>query len=335
MPFTTIVDKDLRVKVPDQYVKALNLHEGDALTLDIVPLMGGKGFKQIEADLGFAQEYEVSMNTLHHYLPMWMRNFKANLPHFVKDAKSFVDIPPAEKKKCVVIANGPSLYETDLSPLKNFDGTVVSTNKPLKHLMENGVVPQWVAVLDAEDIVMQSFDHDIVRENISHMLGVLMPTTTHPKVVEFALKHMGKDKIFWSNPHFSDAIAPNVCETLTSITTIPSCEHGGNVGTFSYLMAIRPLYCDPIGLLGFDLSLRPSPKWTQEQTVHYRFFYIPRTNETYAMNPAFEYYIARLINLWSIASERQSTRTVNLTPHGPLNAVIGLQFKTLEEFCKD
>lgn len=346
MPFQAQIEKDFKVRVPPDYVKGMNLHEGDFLTLDVVPLMGQKSYQQLETELGYAQEYEISMQTLHHFIPIWMPNFKANLPLFVEGAKSYVDIEPVEgaKKKCVIVANGPSMYATDLSPLKNFNGTIVSTNKPLKHLLECGVVPDWVAVLDAGPEVFDSFNHDIVREfaRASNFKGVLIPTVVDNRVAKFAVENFSRDKCFWSNPHFSDAIAPNVCETLTSITTIPSCEHGGNVGTFAYLMAIRPLLCNPMGLLGFDLSYPLNPAWSQEDTTHYRFFYLPEKdtdgptlprNAVYAMTQPFEYYVNRLMDLWNTSSEKMATRTYNLTPSGPLNAVIGLPRASLLDFC--
>jgi hypothetical protein len=273
------------------------------------------------------------MNTLHHYIPTWLANFKANLHHFVEDAKSFANVPPTEKKKGIVVANGPSFYEADLMPLMNWNGTIVATNKPLKHLLEHGVVPDYVAALDAEEVVLQSFDHGIVREFAREMKGVFLTTTIHPKVADFCMEHFGRDKVFWNNPHFSDAIAPNICETLASITKIPTCEHGGNVGSFSYFMAIRPLCCNPIGLLGFDLSYRPNPKWSLEYAVNYRYFYNPQKNETYAMPAPFEYYLSRLLELWEF-NRTLSGLTVNLTPVGPLNAVIGLQSSSLEAFTR-
>jgi len=338
LPFQVIIEKNNRVAIPLEYVQGLKLKEGDYLTLDIVPLLGGqKSFKQLETDLSYAQDYEITVQTLGHFIPIWLANFKKNLPRFVKDAKSYSHVLPVEgdKKRCMVVANGPSLYDTDLSCLKDFKGTVVSANKPLKHLLEHGIVPDWVAVLDAEEVVLKSFDHDIVREFARAIQGIFLPTVVNPKVAAFVLEHFGADKTYWHNPHFSDAIAPNICETLTSITSIPSCEHGGNVGTFAYLMSIRPLMCNPIGLLGFDLSYKPSKKWSQEQTTHYRFFYIPDLDQHYAMSPVFEYYVSRLIDLWNISAEKQGTRTYNLTPVGPLNAVIGFPRSSLSEFCSD
>jgi len=335
MPFQAVVEKDRAVKIPLDLYKGLGLKEGDVVNLDFVH--EGKGprpVKELEAELGYAQDYEVSVATLKYFLPLWLKNFKENLPHFVKDAKHFAMIPPAEgaKQKCVVVANGPSLYDTDLTPLRRFTGTVICSNKPLARLLENGIVPDWVTALDSQEVVLESFDKDIVREH-ARKLKVLIPTTIHPKVTEFCIENMGRDNIYWANPHFSDEAAPNVCETLTNITSIPSCQHGGNTGTFSYLMAIQPLYCRPIGLLGFDMSYKPDPNWSVEETTKYRFFYLPHKNSFYAMTPPFEYYVARLIDLWEKAMEAGAI-TYNLTPVGPLNAVVGLRSITLEEFCR-
>lgn len=335
-PFQATVDQDKKVALPLEYVKALGLKEGDLVNLDFVPMgTQQKSYKQLEADLGYAEEYEVSVATLKHYIPIWLKNFKANLPHFLTGAKSFADILPAQggKKKAVCVANGPSMYDTDLKPLAKFKGTVLCTNKPLKHLLEHGVVPDWVCTLDAQDVVLKSFDCDPVKDKADRM-NFLLPTTVNPKVVEFIIECAGKDHIYWANPHFGDEVAPNICETLSSITTIPSAEHGGNAGTFAYLMAMRPLYCNPVGLFGYDLSYKPDPKWSLEIATRYRYFYIPELDQVYAMTHAFEYYIARLVDLWQTAKDRLSTRTFNLTPVGPLNAVVGLPRSTLKSFCE-
>lgn len=333
--FTAKLRKDQCVLVPTDIVKTLGLSPGDSLNLEVVPEGGVKGYKQIQVDLDHAKEYEIAVNTIKHYLPLWLANFKKNLSMFVEGARSFTDILPAEgeKRKCVVVANGPSLYEADLSPLKDFKGTIIAANKSLKPLLEGGIVPDWVTVLDAEEVVLGSFDHEIVRGNASHMRGIILPTTSDHKVAEFAYEHFGKERTFWSNPHFSDDVAPNVCETLTNITNVPSCNHGGNVGTYSYLMSIKPMLCNPIGLFGFDLSYRPDPKWTIERASLYRYYYLPQKNEFYAMTPPFEYYIGHLLDLWEMAGKRY-TRTVNLTPHGPLNAVAGLPSVPLRDFCE-
>lgn len=336
MPFQVeLEDDEGHVKVPIEYLTSLKLKKGDLVTLDVVPLFGGgqKTFKQLEADMSYAQDFEISLATLHHFIPIWMANFKANLPLFVSDAKSYTDILPAEgdKKRGIVIANGPSLYETDLAPLKSFKGTIVCTNKPLKLLLENGIVPDYVCVLDAGPEVMDSLNHSIVSDFARAMKGIILPTMVDHKVALFAVEHFERN-IFWHNPHFSDALAPNICETLTAITKIPSVEHGGNVGTFAYLMAIRPIMCNPIGLLGFDLSYRPKKTWPLEETVKYRFFYIPEKDQYYAMTQVFEYYVSRLIDLFDKSSSKANAVTVNLTPVGPLNAIIGMKSQTLFDY---
>lgn len=342
MPFQATVEKEGKVKIPPDLMKGLGLKEGDMVSLDFVPMDGGsKPLKQVEAELAWAQEYKVAVDTLRFYLPTWLANFKENLPYFVKGAKSFVDIPPAEgvKRRCVVVANGPSFYDADLKNLKDFDGTVVSANKPLKKLLEHAVVPDWVTALDGDAVVLKSFDNDPVKD-MADQLSFLLPTTVHPSVVKFLKKYGNLGRVYWANPHFSDEVAPNVCSTLTNITKIPSCEHGGNVGTFSYLLAVRPLYCNPIGLLGFDLSYRPDPKWTLEHASQYRHFYNPKLDDGkkrisrkafYALTPPFEYYLARILDLWKVATE-MGTVTYNLTPEGPLNAVIGFPRSSLKKF---
>jgi len=81
------------------------------------------------------------------------------------------------------------------------------------------------------------------------------------------------------------------------------------------------------------MSYKPDPNWSVEETTKYRFFYLPHKNSFYAMTPPFEYYVARLIDLWEKAMEAGAI-TYNLTPVGPLNAVVGLRSITLEEFCR-
>ncbi len=334
-PFQTVLEEDGKVRIPPELVRSMGIRAGDIVNLDFARIGSGpKSYKEAEAELGYAQGYELAVSTLKFFLPIWLKNFKENLPYFVTDAKSFADIPPTEgpKKRCVVVANGPSLYETDLRPLREFTGTVVCANKPLAHLLRNGIVPDWVTALDAQEVVMESFDHDIVREYCQR-LRFILPTMVHPSVTRFVVENAGRDRIYWANPHFSDDVAPNISETLNNITNIPSCDHGGNVGTFSYLMAIRPMLCKPIGLLGFDMSLRPNPKWTVEETAQYRFFYLPHKDSFYAMTPPFEFYMHRLLDLWQ-DSRSVGSITFNLTPVGPLNAVIGLRSTTLERFIR-
>jgi len=231
-----------------------------------------------------------------------------------------------------VCAAGPSLHKADFSLLKRFEGSIVAVNKALIPLLRNGVVPEWVVALDGLPVVYDSFDDAIVREHKGE-IKFLGASVLDPKVVRFALDWSKES--YWGNPHMpsgADSEEWNVNVVLELMNSLELLRHGGNAGTMAYLLA-KHIGRNPIGLLGFDLCLRPDSTWTKEKAVQYEYFYNPVNGELMALDAPFKAYVTILTDVTSMAWE-EGIASLNLSTQGVLYSSRLFPDITLQDFIE-
>jgi len=315
-----------RITIPVRVLQAAKLGVDDYATFEVLPsvdlsLEGEQATShEFEVKQRLAEAKEIGDNTFNAYLPMWMKNFRANLDLIPKDAFSLKAVKDVEKgRKAIVVGGGPSLKEkTDWDSLRTFDGAILATNKALAPLLKEGVVPTMVLTLDGLPEVMKSFEDPIV-EQYREKIDYLGPTVTDPAVTKFVLSWA--KKCVWGNPHMpssEESSAWNLNLILELFNGLELLRHGGNVGTMGWLVA-KHLGCNPIALIGFDMCFHPDPSWTREQAIGYEYYYSPLNNEMMALDSAFKAYLSILSDVTDMGWQ-EGVATVNMTPVGALNS---------------
>lgn len=216
-------------------------------------------------------------NTLRSLLPIWVGNFRDNLPE-IHESPDIKDLKKQKKGSFVVVGAGPSikkLSHISMIGLRHYKGTVIATDKILRHCIEEGVVPDYVVFLDCDPCIKEWIDNKTVKEQMDKIKAV-MATTVDPEVV----KNWKGEKYFF-NAQIDyvpdDLSVSNFMQIMTSTNSPYATEEtadkakfgksimntsGGNVGSCSWSLACylmgdyskENLKKYPIGLIGMDLG---------------------------------------------------------------------------------
>jgi len=329
--FKAQLKQNFDVHIPMNIIEGCKISPGDYLTFEIVPTDEGHDSPfttshEIEVKQRMAEAEEIGLNTFNYYLPLWIGNFTQWL-FFHKEKKiekvlTVDDILKSEKPRFgIVFGAGPSLRDTtdeQWETLKKSDCCLIATNKALIPMLKHGIVPEWVVVLDGEEVVFNSFN-DPILEQYKGQVNFLGPTVADPKVVAFVTDWA--KNCYWGNasmPSGHDTDEWNMNVIMELMNNLPMLRHGGNVGTCAWLLA-KQLGCDPVGMYGFNLCINPDNTWTRDKAVDFEYLYNPENQEVLAFDSPFRAYISILIGVTDQAwNEEPPVRTVNLTPKGAL-----------------
>ncbi len=169
-------------------------------------------------------------------------------------------------RPCLIIANGPSLTKEKLEMIKNFDfqrlgGMIFCVDSAARKVLEAGVYPHFIVHLDNR-IYAREFFKGVMASDLNRRLNYIAPIDMHPEVVELM-----RGEIYWYNIAGPDFPAMNKNPYLQFMfPEIPTMDSAGNVGVFTILLA-NYLNCNPIGIVGLDLSYREGTK--PEDTENY------------------------------------------------------------------
>ncbi len=197
----------------------------------------------------------VSSNTLRNLLPEWARNLRFNAPK-VTTEKDITELSTEfnGRKISICVGAGPSLKKYDhLKKLKEFqkkfDGLVLACDRSLPMCLEAGVIPDIVSSLDGDPSIKKYFDSELVRKHSKDIKGVFS-VTCHPDVID-----SWKGDAYYYTPYLDNPLElDSISRFIKVMTGKTVMNHGGNVGMFNWYMSITPLYCNPVVLLGVDLS---------------------------------------------------------------------------------
>lgn len=259
-----------------------------------------------------AAEYDLSAAvTIKAYLKQWTENVHDNLP-FLDETRS-AGLIPHEKGVGYVVAFGPSV-RNDETVEKLRGKKIISVNKSYAFLVKHGIYPEWLIALEGTEDPYFVLDEIVPPED--QKPKVVMPICVHPHFRRWATKYA--KEYYWFVPKISDEEAPGLSKTWTETFQIVEGSHLNNVGGLAYKVAIYPIMCDPIYLVGFDLSEVPSRDWDYNNATRFRYYFNQGTGEFYAMNSVFEDYYELIAWNYKNARQQYGIQTYNLTPRGPI-----------------
>ena len=170
---------------------------------------------------------------------------------FLRDkARSMPSNRPA-----LIICNGPSLTDEKIEMIKHSDfqhrgGVIFCVDSAAKRCLNGGLYPTFVVHVD-NHIYAKEFYKGVMTSELNKRLCYIVPTDMHPEVLEDI-----RGEIFWYNIAVPDFPNMNKNAYLQFMfPELPLMDTGGNVGTFAIILA-NYLKCNPVGMIGFDLSWR-------------------------------------------------------------------------------
>jgi hypothetical protein len=183
--------------------------------------------------------------------------------NFIKDAK-IPDIREIENSvkpgtPGLVIGAGPSLHAnnhldmlSDSVFYKERKGVIISVANNIKDCLDSGIVPDYMVLIDGDpEITPEFIDHDIVDDYSEYITAIFSVTVAH----EAESRWKGDARFFM--PVVPDVTIPNVQAVLSGLfPNVAEMDGMGNCGSFGWNVA-RYVGCNPIALIGLDLSFRP------------------------------------------------------------------------------
>lgn len=290
--------------------------------------------------------------TVTYYMPLWLSNIyetflKKRLEN-IHDVKEFFG---GEKgKPAIVIGAGPSLHKYNHLELiaqsafyKNKEGPILTTSHTVKDCLDQGVIPDYMILLDPEPVMLSHIDHDIVDRYADKIKGIFA-ITTHPDV----LNRWKGDKFFFM-PSVSEKTIPNVQAMMSGLFPMLNEMNAlGNSGTFSWSIA-NFLECNPITLIGMDEGFLPdtpveeTPYYTafkksfdtREEIIQkcYRFYTHSFFRTNCYTDDVYGNFAKNTVAIAKMAKE-QGVKTINATGGGMVDAPDVIENMWLEDFLK-
>ncbi len=199
-------------------------------------------------------------NAIDELAPYWESNSLTNLPDALKSVPLSVIFKSFKDRTGVIVAAGPSL-DKNIGQLKKFQSkaVIISVGTSLRPLVNNGIKPDIVVVLDASDIVLKQL------EGITDTSGMWLfaEICLSPKIVS-----MFYPRVFFfdsmANPFLSYMLGKETAEKMY-------LESGGSVANCALDLAVK-LGLNPIVFVGQDLCLendRSHAKGTMHEDKRY------------------------------------------------------------------
>ncbi len=119
---------------------------------------------------------------INQWMPFWTRNAAENYqiiprdPRLIKTLTHLKNI--AWGKMAAILASGPSLDDA-LPYLKDFRGLIFAGNSTVNPCIANGIKPDWVHVLDADEYIPKQFIDINTQE-----MKVIFPSYVHSDVAK-------------------------------------------------------------------------------------------------------------------------------------------------------
>lgn len=234
---------------------------------------------------------------LDELLQTWSMNIADNLA----EARQSPDVREAlasdghrHYSDAVVIGAAPNLRWEDLDALHGFKGQVFCCNKSVKMCLANGVVPDYIMLVDSNPISREQFTdlrihQEPITEETFRNTSFLVSTSVSPYTIKY-LKEVVKARIFMFNPYTESGGKVPISTTWKWMNEKEVIETGGSVGTFGFKVAKMQGHYR-IGLLGFQFYETPDPSWSKERVREYEIFYYPDANAYAAMNRGYKSYL--------------------------------------------
>jgi len=199
---------------------------------------------------------KINAITVTHLLPVWLEHTYQNFIKNNVNIHGLEELFSANRgASAVVIAAGPSLHDNnnlellcDSSFYKDKKGIIVTTGHTLKDCINAGVVPNYMVLVDSDEIEADWID---IGEKYMKDIKAILAPSIHPKVLE----RWKGEKYFYMS-HIPGRTIPNVQAVLEGLFPMFTVFDGGsNVGCISWNIA-RYIGCNQIALLGLDFSFK-------------------------------------------------------------------------------
>lgn len=206
----------------------------------------------------------------HNLLPIWIENISNNLLT-IKSGKDISEIPES-RKPALIIGAGPSLKRhnhLELLKKNEFNGIIFATDRILKDCLNSGIIPDYVAIMDASPKIFNYINHKIV-DKFADKTTAIMAVQTHPSVVK-----RWKGDIFWYNTSIDETIIPNLNYIMYLLTKKTELPTAGHTSSLAWNAAFFVFKSNPIVIIGMDLSY---PLDTPIEETWYYEGYLKRYN---------------------------------------------------------
>lgn len=226
--------------------------------------------------LGADFNKEVTKVTLKKKLPMWAKFGHENLERLKHKCEKkgvtlrHISIDALRSdyilKPCLIVGWGNSFHETVdmIKEIPRDKCMIIATDRPLRKLIENGVIPDLVVNLDSgKQIKKEGFYKTLLSEAEICKLKICLALTTDPKEVMWF--HGRK---YWYVPGITQ-IDNTLSQDLAKASGFPIVATGGSVGTTAMIIA-QLIGARPINLIGMDFGRElddegNDPKATQDR----------------------------------------------------------------------
>jgi len=283
------------------------------------------------------------VHTSLNLLPMWTKNIRNNFTQITthRDIKEIKGLHKDTRTPAIVIGAGPSLYDNaggadQLRTLAQSGCaekcTVIATDRILKDCYEHGIYPDFVVTVDGSEKIYPFYDDPIIRAGAKHTCAV-MGNHTHPDIVTLWDTH-GKE-IYFFTASIPNEMLPNASSTIGLITDNSELNSGGNSGSFALNVA-QHMGCNPIGIIGIDLSYKMNTPLNETQYYSsykertgksdeemwddevFQKFHHPFFNTDCYTDYMYLSYLEPLRDFWISEFQRQGTRIVSCVEGGAL-----------------
>lgn len=218
-------------------------------------------FQKLNDDEVKMMRKAISCNTVKRNVEIWTRNFRNNTYAMILDPeknRSVQEIKRMPNRPTVCVGAGPSLMKNIrlLKKFKKMDGLIITSDKCLRDVCKY-VVPDYVVHADSNPVNVKFYE-DVPLTEDTH---AIFAAVSDPKISKYI-----KGKIYWFNAQIPNDIFPNAAQFMQLVNGRPNVSFGGNIGSLAWLMA-RFLACDPVALIGYDMSWdKDCPKnWMMDQ----------------------------------------------------------------------
>jgi hypothetical protein len=170
---------------------------------------------------------------------LWVRNYKKNKLKLFKSISS----SRGRTKACILVGTSPALKNNvhKLKEAADDNFIIISSNGAYKFLLENGIIPDYVFVVEARDHIVP----DVLVDDPGKTVLVTSPFVA-PKVLE-NWKGLSETYILGGGKKYN--------KLLKKDWKVPDIG-GGNVVNTSFLWAYKYLQCRDFIFVGVSLSFK-------------------------------------------------------------------------------
>lgn len=217
----------------------------------------------------------VNKMTIGHLGKEWTNNVKKNRKYWRRHQK-IRDLTGLGRNKAVIgIGAGPSFHKNK-DVLKHYvtnDGIkswpdrefiTIASNHQFKPLLEMGIIPDFVLLVDASDVVLDQLTNDIPKE--AQHTQLITGVHAHPNVIK-RWDNQGRGIVFYSTP--AEVIQVASKEYLKRGYKEHVIEMGGNVLNGAFMIGIAALQSTIFMGVGNDLSFPESDDIEKQRKGYY------------------------------------------------------------------